>query len=54
MNEMNIIKRFQKWLEMPVIDHRMERYLANSTDEADLEYRLKRWQYMTEYERSLY
>jgi hypothetical protein len=51
---MNIFRRIQKWITMPAIDHRMERYLAGSTDTADLEYRLKKWQYMSEYERNLY
>jgi hypothetical protein len=48
---MKFLRALWHWAD-PGVDWRLERYLAESIDLADLEHRIKRWDYMTEAERN--
>ena len=48
---MKFLERWFAWFRSGT-DFRLERYLAASTDLADLERRQKKWMYMTESERN--
>jgi hypothetical protein len=49
---MNMFQKMWAWLRDCGTDFRLERYLSNSTDIADLEHRQHKWTYMSEAEKS--
>jgi len=50
---MNKLRKLINWIRSPY-DFRMERYLAGSADIAELDHRMRKWQYMSESERARY
>ncbi len=51
---MNILQRLIGWFTTSPINFSMERYLSQSSDLADLEHRMKKWEYMSDSEKSRY
>jgi hypothetical protein len=50
---LQLIKKFMSWIDDPT-DFRMERFLSQSSDIADLDYRMQKWTYMSESEKQRY
>ena len=49
---MKLLRKVFAWFNRYTMDHRLERYLAQSVDLYDLERREQRWNFMSEAERN--